>query len=256
MQASIQTTPTAIKNWRIFLILALALGGPAAFADALEMPPGLVKKVAARESVTALAEKNYTYRQSVELDEIGGKDMIAGEYREVRDIIFSPPHERTEEFVGKPESHLTRLKLTDEDFRDIREIQPFLFTTDNLFLYETKFRGEETIDGMRCWVLQVRPRQILEGQRLFDGLVWVDQRDDSIIRSEGQAVPQIFTSKGDNLFPHFTTTRAQVDGFWFPSVTYSDDELPFRTGPQHIRMKITYSDYKRFAADSTVKYAQ
>ena len=46
-----------------------------------------------------------------------------------------------------------------------------VLTEERLWNYETKFRGEETMDGVECWVLQVRPRQILEhvGGRIFEG---------------------------------------------------------------------------------------
>jgi len=216
-------------------------------------PPDLVRRVALRETETAQAQSNYTYRQSVIIDEFDGHGTRTGGYQEARDIIFSPQHERTEQMVGKPFDSLSRLKLTDQDFRDIREVQPFLLTKDQVFLYETNFRGEEAMDGVDCYAIQVRPRQILQGQRLFDGMLWVSKSDYSIIRSEGEAVPQIRTLKNENLFPHFTTLRQKVDGgFWFPVTTYGDDTLYFRNGPQRIRLVIRYSDYKKFGADSKI----
>jgi len=191
----------------------------------------------------------------VTIDEFDGHGAKSGGYNEVRDIIFSPRQERTEQMVGKPFDSLSRLKLTEEDFRDIREVQPFLLTTDQVFLYEAHFRGEEAMDGVDCYVIQIRPRQILQGQRLFDGMLWVSKLDYSIIRSEGEAVPQIRTLKNENLFPHFTTLRQKVDGdFWFPVTTYADDTLYFRTGPQRMRLVIRYSDYKKFGADSKITF--
>jgi hypothetical protein len=216
-------------------------------------PADLVRRVAMRETETAQAQRNYTYRQSVTIDEFDGHGSTSGGYHEVRDIIFSPQQERTEQMVGKPFDTLSRLKLTDEDFRDIREVQPFLLTSDQVFLYETHFRGEEAMDGVDCYVIQVRPRQILQGQRLFDGMLWVSKLDYSIIRSEGEAVHQIRTLKNENLFPHFTTLRQKVDGdFWFPVTTYADDTLYFRTGPQRMRLVIRYSDYEKFGSDSKI----
>ena len=180
-----------------------------------------------------------------------------GTYREVRDIIFSPTAERSEEMVGKPFSTLSHLKLTDEDFRDIREVQPFLLTKDQAFLYETRFRGEEAMDGVDCFVVEISPRQILEGQRLFEGMLWVSKKDYSVIRSEGEAVPQIHTLKSENLFPHFTTVRQKVDGdYWFPVMTYGDDTLYFRGGAQRVRLTIRYSEYHRFGADSKITYGK
>ena len=218
-------------------------------------PPDLVRRVALRETETAQAQANYTYRQSVTIDEFDGHGAKSGGYREVRDIIFSPAQERTQQMIGKPADTLSRLKLTEEDFRDIREVQPFLMTKDQAFLYETRFRGEEAMDGVDCYVLQIRPRQILDGQRLFDGMLWVSKQDYSIVRSEGQAVPQVQTLKNENLFPHFTTLRQKVEGgFWFPITTYGDDTLYFRNGPQRIRLVIQYSNYKKFGAESKITF--
>ena len=222
---------------------------------AQEPPADLVKRVARMESETRQARDQYTYRQTVsieELDDHGGK---RGEYREVRDIIFSPTQERSERMIGLPTSTLKRLMLTEEDYRDIREIQPFVFTEDLVRLYEVKFRGDERIDDLDCWVLQVRPRQILQGQRLFDGLMWIDKKTLAIVRSEGRAVPEIRTSRSENLFPFFTTLREPVDGVHrFPVRTYSDDTLQFRNGPQRIRTTIRYSEYKKFGAESSVTF--
>jgi len=101
----------------------------------------------------------------------------------------------------------------------------------------------------------VRPRQILSGQRLFDGMLWIKKDGLAIIRSEGKAVPEIRSMKQENLFPRFTTVRRPIDGqHWFPIYTYADDALEFRTGPQRIRLKIRYSEYKRFGAESKIEF--
>jgi hypothetical protein len=222
---------------------------------AADPPPGLLKKIAEREAQNAEERNNYTYRQTVTIQEFDDHGAMTGEYREVRDIIFSPKHERDEVVVEKPRSTLKRLILTEEDFADIRNVQPFLLMPDQLFSYEHKFQGEETKDGELCFVVFIRPRQILSGQRFFEGTLWVRQSDLAVIRSEGVAVPQIQTLSKENLFPHFTTFRQPIDGQWFfPVETYADDTLYYRQGPQRIRIRIKYSDYKRFGADSTVKF--
>jgi hypothetical protein len=256
MQAAIHTRDSVVRNWRICFILASVLWFPCRVA-AEDPPPNFTHLIAARESATAEEQNNYTYRQTVTLDELNKNGLADGTYREVRDIIFSPTRQRTEEMVGKPYLTLTHLKLTDEDFRDMRDIQPFLLTKDQAFMYETQFRGEEAMDGVDCWVVQIEPRQILQGQRLFDGMLWVSKKDYSVIRSEGEAVPQIRTLKNENLFPHFTTIRRKVDGdFYFPVMTYGDDTLYFRGGAQRVRMTIRYEDYKRFGADSKITYSK
>jgi len=224
-------------------------------ALAQEPPPDLVRHIAHQESETRAARDQYTYRQTVVFAELDAHGAATGEYREVRDIIFSPQQERSEQLVGRPILTLKRLRMTDEDFADMRNLQPFVMTEDQLWNYETKFRGDEKIDGLDCWVVQVRPRQILAGQRLFDGLLWADKRNYGIVRMEGQAVPQIRTTKEENLFPRFTTLREPIDGSHrFPVLTYADDTLPFRNGMQRVRMTIRYSNYKRFGAESVIRF--
>jgi hypothetical protein len=224
----------------------------AAFLGAQEPPENLAKLVAHRESETEAERNEYTYRQTVSLEELDDHGGMRGLYKEVRDIIFSPKHERSESLIGQVQNTLKALIMTPEDFRDIRDIQPLVLTEDRLWNYETKFRGEETVDDVDCWVLQVRPRQILGDQRFFDGTLWIDKKEYNIVRMEGKAVPEIRTMKSENLFPRFTTIRKPVDGkHWFPIYTYADDTLHFRTGPQRERLRISYSEYKRFGAEST-----
>ena len=233
------------------------MGYGAAGVRAQEAPENLARRIAHEESETQAARNDYTYRQSVVFAELNDRGAETGAYREERDVVFSPEHERSEQMLGKPRDTLKRLKLTEEDFRDIRGIQPFVMTEDQLWNYETKFRGDENIDGVDCWVLQVRPRQILEGQRLFDGMLWADKKDFSIVRMEGQAVPQMLNRKSENLFPRFTTIREVVDGrHRFPVATYADDTLPFSAGLLRVRMTIRYTQYKRFGAESVIQFAK
>jgi hypothetical protein len=218
-----------------------------------EPPANLAKLVAHRESETEAERNEYMYRQTFTIEELDGNGAARGVYKEVRDIIFSPKHERTEELVGSVQNGLKQLIMTEEDFRDVREIQPLVLTEDRLWNYEVKFKGDETMDDVDCWVLQVRPKQILAEQRFFEGMLWVDKKAYNIVRMQGQAVPEIRTMKSENLFPRFTTIRKPIDGaHWFPIYTYADDTLQFRTGPQRERLRISYANYKRFGAESTI----
>jgi hypothetical protein len=248
-----------MKNDRIVRNIAPILASALMFAvgglHAAEPPAGLLKKIATRETENARARENYTYRQSVTIQEFDDRGTVTGEYREVRDVTFSPNRVRYEQVIERPRNTLTRIKLTPEDFADIRNIQPFFLTADQVSLYEGKYKGEETIDGVNCFVEYVRPRQILSTQRFFEGTLWVRESDLAVIRTEGQAVPQIETLKQQNLFPHFTTIRREVDGKWlFPEESYADDTLFFRDWPQRIRIVIRYLNYKRFGAESTITF--
>jgi hypothetical protein len=251
--------PKAMKNGRIVRNIALIVASGFTLAGAnvraADPPPGLLRKIAERETRNALARENYTYRQSVTIQEFNDHGAVTGQYHEVSDVTFSPNRGRYEQVIEPARNTLTRIKLTPEDFADIRNIEPLLLTTAQVPFYEGEYKGEQTIQGYPCFVEHIRPRQILSGQRFFEGLLWVRQSDLSVVQSEGQAVPQIETLREQNLTPHFTTIRHEVDGQWFfPVETYADDTLYFRDWPQRIKFIIRYSDYKRFGAESTITF--
>jgi len=218
-------------------------------------PPDLMKRIAHHEDETVEERRNYAYRQTVTLQELNDRGMEVGRYSETRDIVFSPQQERSERMVSVPLDRLKNLRLTEEDFRDLRDIQPFVLREEYLRNYEIKFRGDEQMDGQDCWVVEVRPRQILSTQRFFEGLIWASKKDLSIVRTEGRAVPRILSLHQENLFPRFTTTRKLVNGnFWFPAMTYADDTLPFHTGPQRIKLTVRYNNYQKFGSSSVVTF--
>jgi hypothetical protein len=217
-------------------------------------PGNLAKLVAQRETAASKEREQYLYLQKVTITEYPTRGRGGGQFREQREIIFSPQGERSERVISSSNG-LQRLLLTEEDFQDIRGVQPFLFTEETLWMYDVKPRGEETVFETECWVIQVRPRQTLAGQRLFDGMFWVSKSDYSVVKTEGIAVPQIVTRKQENLFPGFLTVRQNVDGHRFPLRTFADDTLHFSSGPIRIRMEIEYHSYKKFHASSSVTFA-
>jgi hypothetical protein len=250
--------PKPVNGLPRSLSIALILASAVSFsllAPAAEPPPNLLKKIALAESAVARARDNYTYRQEVVIQELDHRDMVKGEYRETRDVTFSPSGSRYEQVVGKPLNSLSEIRLTPEDFADIRSIQPFFLTPENVGLYSGEYKGEEMMDGFLCFVEHVAPRQVLVGARYFEGLLWIRETDLAIVRSEGQAVPQIDTLKEQNLFPHFTTLWRNVDGKWlFPTDTIADDTLFFRNWPLRIRIRIRYTNYKKFGVESTLTF--
>ncbi len=245
------------RELRAGLVLFLGLGAFAGAAPGQNAPPPreLIQQVAAQGSQFEQELDHYTYRQTFQFFELDKKGMPRGHYSETRDVLFTPGGERTEQFVKGPVNALKFMRLTDEDFRDIRDVQPFVLDKDNLWNYEAAYKGLESIDGEMCYVYRLKPRQVLDGQRLLDGMMWISREHRQIVRVAGEPVPQIYRESGDNLFPHFTTIYRPVDGkFWFPVKTVADDTLGFRGGLQHVRYSIDFEDYKRFSAESSIQF--
>lgn len=228
----------------------------ASFAGTARAPRDLARRVARNESLIRELRDQYTFRQDFRFEELAENGRRTGFYHEVRDVVFSPAAERAEVLVSGPSNSLSRIRLTKEDFQDVRDIQNFLFTEDVLWLYQVRHRGEERIDDEDCWVMQVTPRNELQGMRFFEGLLWVSKKDEEIVRASGKAVPEIRTSKSENLFPLFTTLRTKIDGHWMPASTVADDELLFSSGRQRVRLQVDFANYKRFGAETSIQFGQ
>lgn len=222
---------------------------PASPAPAFDLA-GLIQRVSKNESRFREARDHYTYRQTFEFIEDGG-----GLYKAVTDVIFTPEGKRIEKPLKKPINTLKKLTLTDEDFRDLIEVQPFILDPDSAWNYEVKYVADQMLGNRLTHMLRARPKQTFEGQRLFDGTLWISADDLQIIQAEGRAVPDLIHNGKENLFPRFTTVRERIDGQnWFPVRTFADDVLQFRTGPIRVHFSIKYEQYKRFSAESKIQY--
>jgi len=225
-------------------------------ADDIVNADEIIQKFAAKETEFAQARNNYTYRQSVKLEELdGGGNPTGGKWELVEDIIFTPEGKRMEKVTYAPVISLRNILLTPEDEQDLRNVQPFVMTTAEIPEYDVHFLGREKVDEIGCYVFSVKPKKPITGKRYFEGQAWVDDRDLQIVKTYGKGVGVIRKSS-DNQFPKFETYREQIDGkYWFPTYTRADDTLHFKNGDNvRIRMVVRYQDYKRYEGRSTIKY--
>lgn len=236
--------------------VAVCLPGFAADNKDNVNPDEIIQKFAAKETEFAQARNNYTYRQSVKLQELDSSgNPTGGQWQMTEDIIFSPEGKRMEKVVYAPVPTLRNILLTPEDEQDLRNVQPFVLTTPEIPEYDIKYLGREKVDEIGCYVFSVKPKKLVQGKRYFEGQIWVDDRDLQIVKTYGKGVGVIKKS-GDNQFPKFETYREQIDGkYWFPTYTHADDTLHFRSGQdQRIRMIVKYQDYKKYEGKSTIHY--
>lgn len=236
-----------------------AAAQPAASQAKPDAPPltesetqGIITKFAAKETEFARARENYTYRQTARVQELEAGGTPMGKWEMVTDIIFSPEGKRTEHVVRAPMPTLRNILLTPEDEADLRNVQPFVLTSNEIPKYDIRYLGKQHADEIPCYVFAVKPKKMEKGQRYFEGQIWVDDRDLQIVKSYGRGVGIV---RGDNQFPKFETYREQIDGkYWFPTYTRADDTLNFQAGPQRIRMLVKYENYKQFKSDVNIQF--
>jgi hypothetical protein len=235
---------------RITILLAAlaALGVPTWAADDVNADE-IIRKFAAKELEFQQARNNYTYRQSVKLEEVDG----GGKWEEVADIIFTPEGKRMEKVVYAPVISLRQISLTPEDVQDLRNVQPFVLTTPEIPDYDIHYIGREKVDEVGCYTFSVKAKKMVKGKRYFEGQIWVDDRDLQIVKTYGKGVG---LNAEHQAFPKFETYREQIDGkYWFPTYTRANDTLHFKDGQNvAIRMTVKYQDYKKYEGRSTIKF--
>ena len=233
---------------------------PAARADAApsaDKPniPEIIRRFAEKEKEFRTARANYSYRQVVKVQTLSPEGQVTGTHQLESDIIFTPSGDRVERVTFAPLSTLRGISLSPEDERDLKSIQPFVLTSDEMHKYNIEYMGRQKVDELDTYVFMVGPKRLEKGERYFQGQIWVDDHDFQIVKTYGKAVPDIRQKGQENLFPRFETYREQIDGkYWFPTWTGADYTLYFSAGSQRIRMLVRYENYKRFGSEVKVTF--
>src|SRR5277367_7174975 len=214
----------------------------------------IIQKFSAKEASFSQARENYTYRQTARIQELDDAGNATGRWEMVSDIIFTSDGRRTEHVVRSPVPSLEKILLTPEDMEDLRSVQPFVLTTNELPNYLVRYLGHQQVDEIGTYVFAVKPKKVEGQKRYFSGEVWVDDRDLQIVKSYGRAVGTA-SKKGNNAFPKFETYREQVDGKnWFPTYTIANDTLHFKDNDVRIKQTVKYEDYKQFKSDVKITF--
>jgi hypothetical protein len=241
-------------RWTLALMIPLALLAQKKDPSPEEIQE-IIRKFAAKESEFSKARESYTYRQNsklLELDEGGGR---IGQWEETFDVVFTNAGKRDERVVRAPVPALRNLILTPEDLQDMRTVQPFVLTSEEIGNYNVDYLGIEKLDEIECYAFAVRPKSMQPGKRYFAGIVWVDDQELQIVKSYGRSTG-ILKRGSDQRFPKFETYREQIDGkYWFPTYTVSNDTLVFDSGlAQRIRLTVKYDDYRQFKSDVKITF--
>ncbi len=165
--------------------------GPAGSSAINPAPPSIpveqiIQRFAARESDFKRERDNFTYTQTFVFQTLDMDGQPDGEFRVVSDIIFDPKGRRIERVVEAPVPTITRLLFTQEDEDDLRNIQPFVLTADQLPKYDVKYVGREQVDELGTYVFDVAPKQMDKKERYFQGRIWVEDQDLNIVKSYGK----------------------------------------------------------------------
>lgn len=221
----------------------------------------ITRFAANEETFMAQLQHNYTYTESIivqELSALGPDGQVEGTFRQANNVMFTPDGSREIVCTFCPQPTLVNLNLTEDDLVDMFNMNMYTVSADTLPQYNIAYLDHQPLDDVTAYVFRVEPKQIVKGHRYFDGVVYVEDQHDMIVKSIGRVVPNQYDKKGNptNTFLPFTVWRKQVDGkYWFPVYTLMQGEVPSEDPtqpPLPMRMVIQFTNYKQFGVTSRI----
>ena len=204
------------------------------------------------EADTIKELSNYTFRRDVLIQTIDNKGRVSGGYRRVSDLLFDDSGGRIERGVSQSKSTLRGLKISPEYLEDFSGAQLKGFELANRDHYRIEPFMVDNVGGISMRVYRITPLNLNAERntqaRVFYGFAWVDEKTGKIFKIKGCALPD-----DKQRFPLFETQRELIDDVHlFPVRTIADDYLVFPSHTIHVRMLITYTNYKKFASRVSV----
>lgn len=209
----------------------------------------IIRTFTQKESMFRRALYEYSFKREAVVQTLGLGGQISGEYHRVSNFVHDDSGKRYEKILFFPIPTLTEISMTPEDLEDMSGVNPFALEGDNAHKYNFTYVGKEKIDELNLYIFDVAPKVMPDPkkskERLFQGRVWVDEQDLQLVRSRGKGVPE----DKNNKYPIFDTYREQIDGrYWFPTYSYSDDELVFSNGRVvRLRARIRFTDFVKLS---------
>ena len=213
----------------------------------------IIAKFAAKEAAFAQGADNYTYRQTASVMTLDDGGDVTGKWEEVTDIVFSPEGARIEKVAYAPPNTLTAIQLDPGDIQDLRDVQPFVLTTERTAEILHPLSGPRAIGRNLLLRLRRQAEKDGIGQALFRGRSLggrsrlADRQELRPRRRHNQAaIINIRSSK-----PIASRSTANIGSPPTPSPT---PRCTSRKTISASKMTVKYEDYKQFKSDIKIKY--
>jgi G:T/U-mismatch repair DNA glycosylase len=206
----------------------------------------IIQRFAANEDVMAKIYKTYTFTQTVRVEDMSGTGP-GGMFSATGQVYTKPDGRQFWRIIGQPQSTLKTTTLTLEDVRTIATLPLFFLTSAEIGNYSFLYAGQDKLDELNAYVFQVKPKQLSRTHRYFEGAIWVEDHDLTIVKTYGKFVSEVESDVGTKLpFTMFETYRENFqEKYWLPTYTNSDDFITASNGDQfHLRLVIHSTDFK------------
>lgn len=239
----------------IILIAALLLTSPIGSLHPLEPSEAraqqpqadidrIVNAFTARETEFRRALSQYVFKRDAVVQSFGAGRQISGEYHRTSQLIFDESGKRIEKILFFPMPTLTALGISSEDLDELGGVPLFALEASQAPSYNFKYAGKERIDELDLHVFDVSPKSDSRKgkERLFHGRIWVDTQGHQIVKTRGKGMPE----PKNRPYPTIEIYREEIDGFWFPTYAYADEELILNNGqPLRVRLRVRLSEFEK-----------
>lgn len=191
--------------------------------------------------------------QTVRVEELASG---GGTYELTGQEYTKPDGERYESVLKAPTSNLHYTEFSLEDVQFLNGLQLFFLTTQNLPEYKLSYEGKEKLDQITTYAFRVQPKQLLS-KPLFDGVVWIDDQDFSIVKSYGQFLTNVGNFAASFPFQMFEVYRENIQGhLWLPAYIRSDSQVKAQQGMVPIRLIVRSLNFRPNANPSNATSAK
>jgi len=206
----------------------------------------IVSAFTAKETQFRDALAQYSFKRDAKVQTIGAGGQISGEYQRTSQLTFDSSGKRIEKILFFPVPTLSAIGISADDLDNLGGVPLFALEASKAPLYNFKYAGKERIDDLDLHVFDVTPKSLPDPKkvkdRLFQGRIWVDTVGNQIVKTRGKGLPEpkLFP------FPAVEIYREDIDGFWFPTYAYADEELILSSGyPVRVRMRVRISEFEK-----------
>jgi hypothetical protein len=211
------------------------------------LPPAeIIKRFSEKEDLYLAARPHYGYRKTIRIEEFDPQGQLAGQFLQVTETVRDSDGRISHKVLEHPQSTLRSFSLEPEEVRELERIPQFPLTTAQLAKYELKYLGEEQIDEIKCYIFQVKPKDLERTQAYFEGIVWADAKYLELVKTYGKWVTELGDTHIAGMpFTTYETYRENVDGkYWFPNYMRSDDMLHLRDANVPVRLVIKWTNFQ------------
>lgn len=202
----------------------------------------IIQKFAANEDAEKKIYDGDDFVQDVRIEELSNP---GGSLEVIGHMYTKPDGTRMWRVLRPIQSTLKFTSFTMDDIQQIVSQPLFFFTSDQIPDYDFLYAGQTQLDQLAPYVFQVKPKQLSPKRSFFQGVIYVDNVDLSVVETYGKLVSEYYENNSKLPFDMYDVYRQNLEShYWIPTYVSSDAYLTQKDGAElHLRLVVRASDF-------------